>query len=62
MDKEQEIRKQNIGIPDPWSLYLRLKSSPDHMEDGVWRYTEVDPALLLETLVYLDYKVSEDNG
>lgn len=62
MDKEQEIRNRGVNEPRPWDLYLRLKASPDHMENGVWRYTEVDPALVLEILVYLDEKTSEANG
>lgn len=62
MDKEQEIRNQNVSVSGSWNLYQRLKASPDRIENGVWRYTEVDPALVLEILVYLDEKTSEANG
>ena len=49
-------------IWDPWALYLRLKDAPKKEENGVWKYSEVDPGLVQDILAYLDYKTSEDNG
>lgn len=61
MMEERSIRMDE-KIFDPWALYLRLKNAPMEKENDVWRYSKVDPGLVLDLLVYLDYKASENNG